>query len=359
MTARRTLSPAARGVVLAVRAALRAGRVDLADQADGSTLATSTAPDGIVLLHAVLRMPVPGAADPRQLTLPAVAPVPQPAEVPPAPVAVPAGEEREPEAPAPQGSATTVRLWLWRGDLERADEDTRAWLLEPIEESFIEWERQPGGWISATLPAGSRETRTLRSICQRAQISLHEGDDAPTRPAEEQPEAAQERERTPLAPGDLIEMDGARVRVAHVDHEGFTWAEVDRQGFSVGEVERCLWREVEQTAPGVWRILPVNTETPAAKAKREAAAAKPKRTAKAKPARLTPVPEADALARHGERSVVAQLHEGDAWGLVWSDKLPGQMAYEVAVQSVMEQAHAARIYDRGQHCVRDSRDGAA
>lgn len=53
------------------------------------------------------------------------------------------------------------------------------------------------------------------------------------------------------------------------------------------------------------------------------------------------------------------LHEGDAWGLVWSDKLPGQMAYEVAVESVLEQAHAARIYDRGQHCVRDSRDGAA
>ena len=54
---RRTLSPAARGVVLAVRAALRAGRVDLADQADGSTLATSTAPDGTVLLRAVLRLP--------------------------------------------------------------------------------------------------------------------------------------------------------------------------------------------------------------------------------------------------------------------------------------------------------------
>ena len=52
------LSPAARGVLLAVRAALRAGRVDLADQADGSTLATSTAPDGAVLLRAVLRLPL-------------------------------------------------------------------------------------------------------------------------------------------------------------------------------------------------------------------------------------------------------------------------------------------------------------
>ena len=72
------LSPAARGVLLAVRAALRAGRVDLADQADGSTLATSTAPDGAVLLRAVLRLPVRGAADPRQLALPAVSSVPEP-----------------------------------------------------------------------------------------------------------------------------------------------------------------------------------------------------------------------------------------------------------------------------------------
>lgn len=282
MTARRALSPAARGVVLAVRAALRAGRVDLADQADGSTLATSTAPDGIVLLRAVLRLPVPGAADPRQLTLPAVAPVPQPAEVPPAPVAVPAGEEREPEAPAPQGDP--VRCWVFRRDWDEAqfrDAEAEGWLCEPVAGTVLDW-TGVGPWESVLVPAGVLDS--LRKVCRRVGVTLHEGDDAPTRPAEEQPEAAQERERTPLAPGDLIEMDGARVRVAHVDHEGFTWAEVDRQGFSVGEVERCLWREVEQTAPGVWRILPVNTETPAAKAKREAAAAKPKRTAKAKPA---------------------------------------------------------------------------
>jgi hypothetical protein len=101
VTARRALTPAARGVSLAVLAALRGGRVDLADQADGSTLATSTAPDGTELLRATLRMPVRGH-DPRQLTLPAVAPVPVPAEVPPAPVALTAGEVAAP---------TTVRCW--------------------------------------------------------------------------------------------------------------------------------------------------------------------------------------------------------------------------------------------------------
>lgn len=139
---RRSLTPAARGVSLAVLAALRAGRVDLADQADGSTLATSTAPDGTVLLHAVLHMPVRGH-DPRQLTLPAVAPVPVPAEVPPAPVAVPAGEEREPEAPAPQGATRTEHNGLAVGDVVELDDeafrvtvsDEYGWQGETVETS--------------------------------------------------------------------------------------------------------------------------------------------------------------------------------------------------------------------------------
>lgn len=158
MTARRSLTPAARGVSLAVLAALRAGRVDLADQADGSTLATSTAPDGTELLRATLRMPVRGAADPRQLTLGAVSLTPQPAEVP--------------------------------------------------------------------------------------------------------------------------------------------------------------------------------------------------------PARNVPVPEADDLAVYGERSIVAIIHEGGPWELVWSDALPGHMSYETAVSATTAQAHRVRVYHRGKRCTRDSRDGA-
>lgn len=293
MTARRTLSPAARGVVLAVRAALRAGRVDLADQADGSTLATSTAPDGIVLLHAVLRMPVPGAADPRQLTLPAVAPVPQPAEAPPAPVAVPAGEEREPEAPAPQGAE--VRCWIselqW-DDLAVRDEEGHGWVAEPVAGAELGWESF-GTWVTAPVPAG------------------------------------------------------------------FTWAAVDRNGFSVGEVERCLWREVDRLGDNRWRILPVDTETPSAKAKREKAA-KPKRAKaapKARPARLEEVPEADALTTPGTQTIVWQRAAGDPWELVWSSKTHGELTVSRAWELACE-GHRARQYHRNGRCTRDSRDGA-
>lgn len=281
MTARRTLSPAARGVVLAVRAALRAGRVDLADQADGSTLATSTAPDGTVLLRAVLRLPVPGA-DPRQLTLPAVTAVPAPAEAPPAPVAVPAGDDPasdEPDPPVPNVSVLDASHGLAVGDIATLDdEDFRVTVAD-------EW-----GWQGVTV-ATTPQGRPLANV-------------------------------------------------------------------------HCDWNDVERVGPRAWRTRPTREKTRAERAEAapvsKGAAKAPKREAppKAKPARLVPVPEADALARYGERSIVAQLHEGDAWGLVWSDKLPGQMTYAVAVESVLEQAHAARIYDRGQHCVRDSRDGA-
>lgn len=343
---RRALTPAARGVSLAVLAALRAGRVDLADQADGTTLATSTAADGTVLLRATLRLPVRGA-DTRTSGLPNVSMIPAPATETPAPVAVVRGAE----APAPR--PTAVRLWLWRADMERLDEDTRAWLLEPVEGVCVEWERQPGGWTSVTLPAGSRETRTLRSLCERARITLYEGDDAPPAPAQPEPQRV-----NGLGPGDIIEMDGSRVVVGGVDAEGFAWCEPDARGCLTGEVERALWSEVEHVEGNRWRVRPVRTdETPA----QQREAARPKRVAKApkaRPARLTPEPEADALTRHGERCVVAQLHEGGAWELVWCDSMPGEMAYETAWSAVVEQAHRARRYDRGGHCAADTRDTA-
>ena len=276
---RRSLTPAARGVSLAVLAALRAGRVDLADQADGSTLATSTAPDGTVLLHAVLHMPVRGH-DPRQLTLPAVAPVPVPAEVPPAPVAVPAGEEREPEAPAPQGATRTE----------------------------------------------------------------HNG----------------------LAVGDVVELDDEAFRVTVSDEYGWQGetVETSRSGRPLATVH-CNWDDIQRVGPRAWYTRPSReklrtvTDEGAPVSKGAAKpAAKAAKAPKARPARLTPEPEADALTRHGQRSIVAIIHEGDAWGLVWSDELPGHMSYEVAVSAVLEQAHRARQYNRGGRCTRDSRDGA-
>jgi hypothetical protein len=81
-----------------------------------------------------------------------------------------------------------------------------------------------------------------------------------------------------------------------------------------------------------------------------------KRAARAVPARNVPVPEADNLAVYGERSIVAIIHEGGPWELVWSDALPGHMSYEVAVSATAAQAHRVRVYHRGKRCVRDSRD---
>ena len=230
------LSPAARGVLLAVRAALRAGRVDLADQADGSTLATSTAPDGAVLLRAVLRLPVRGAADPRQLALPAVSSVPEP--------------------------------------------------------------------VRARWPY-------------------------------------------PLTEGDRIEYDGWQCTVREVDRDGPILLASD------GEELVPLWREIEEVSPGVWRDRPLSGS---AEERAEARAPKPKAAPKAKPARLTPEPEADALAASGQRCVVAVIHAGGPWELVWSDKMPGQMTYADAWKAVCEQAAKARRYNRGGRCVADLAD---
>ena len=341
---RRSLTPAARGVSLAVLAALRAGRVDLADQADGSTLATSTAPDGTVLLHATLWMPVRGV-DTRTPTLPNVNMIPAAAEVPPAPVATPAGEVAAP---------TTVRCWIFQPDWDNAqfrDAEAEGWLIEPVAGTVLDW-TEVGPWETVLVPAGVLDA--LRKACRRVGVTLYEGDDIPPVPV--QPEPARIRG---LASGDLIELDGARVRVGNVDAEGFTWAEVNRDGFSVGEVERCLWREVEHLGDNRWRILPVETETPSQKAKREKAA-KPKRApkaTKATPARLTPVPEADALATYGEQSIVWQRAEGDPWELVWSSKTHGELTVARAWALACE-GHRAREYNRGGRCARDSRDGA-
>ena len=382
MTARRSLTPAARGVSLAVLAALRGGRVDLADQADGSTLATSTAPDGTELLRAVLHMPVRGH-DPRQLTLPAVASVPAPAEVPPAPVAVPAGEVAD-------NAVVTDRAAL------------------------------------AEIKAAA--------VAREAAV------EAPAPPAQPEPVRI-----NGLAPGDLIVLDDGRARVGHVDPDGFMWAGVDRNGFSVDPVERCLWGEVEHVEGNRWRARHVDDEVseataaprdehngiavgdvvslddedirvtvsdeygwqgvtvattplgrplanvhcdwddtervgdrawrtkptreklrspivdgpPVSKGAKKAAKPKPATKApKARPARLTPEPEADALTRHGQRCVVAVIHEGGPWELVWCDELPGEMTHDVAWSAVTEQAHRARRYDRGGHCAADTRDGA-
>ena len=552
---RRALTPAARGVSLAVLAALRAGRVDLADQADGSTLATSTAPDGTVLLHAVVRMPVRGH-DPRQLTLPAVAPVPVPAEVPPAPVAVPAGEERDAEAPAPQGEP--VRCWIaqrqW-DEAHRRDADAEGWLVEPVAGTVLDW-TDAAPWETVLVPAGP-VLNELRKVCARVGVTLHESDAKPPMPAPagDEPDPPEPNVSVldashGLAVGDIATLDDEDIRVTVSDEFGWQgetvatarsgrplanvhcdWDDVERVGDRawytrppreklrtavdegapvskgakkaakkaakpkapkaapraglVPEDEDALWeivledwparcRELDMLdaetvilwthAPGdhirtvvpgkhiptirtraidggatvlreepsgdpchlaviggevetnegpmgllgvcddvvnaliglvlegartvdggkpfvawadevkvidgrvvvtlsKWWTAVRNGETWRAErlpeARKALAPAKPKRAAKApkaRPARLTPEPEADALTRHGQRCVVAVIHEGGPWELVWCDEMPGQMTHDVAWASVEEQAHRARRYDRGGHCAADTRD---
>lgn len=77
-----------------------------------------------------------------------------------------------------------------------------------------------------------------------------------------------------------------------------------------------------------------------------------------RPARLTAEPDADALARHGEWSIVGIVHEGGAWELLWSTSHHGGMAREVAWDGARA-GHRAREYNRGQHCTRDSADRSA
>lgn len=273
--------------------------------------------------------------------------------------AVPAQPEPEApavvEAPAPQVAA--VRCWIAQRAWDEAhgrDAEAEGWLVEPVAGTVLDW-TDAAPWETALVPAGP-VLDELRKVCTRVGVTLHESDTMPP-----PPHTPQSLRVNGLGPGDIIEMDGSRVVVGGVDAEGFAWCEPDARGCLTGEVERALWSEVEHVEGNRWRVRPVRTdetETPSQKAKREKAA-KSKRAPKApkaKPARNTPEPEADALTRHGQQCVVAMLHEGGAWELVWCDSMPGEMAYETAWSAVVEQAHRARRYDRGGRCGADTRD---
>ena len=469
---RRALTPAARGVSLAVLAALRAGRVDLADQADGSTLATSTAPDGTVLLHAVVRMPVRGH-DPRQLTLPAVAPVPVPAEVPPAPVAVPAAAvpaQPEPEAPAvveapaSQAPPRVEHNGIAVGDVVSLDdEDIRVtvsdefgWQGEtvatarsgrPLANVHCDWDdvervgdrawytRPPREKLRTAVDEGAPVSKGAKKAAKKAAKPkapkaapraglVPEDEDAlweivledwPARYRELDMLDAETVILWTHAPGDHIRtvVPGKHIptiRTRAIDggatvlreepsgdpcHLAVIGGEVETNEGPMGLLGVCddvvnaliglvlegartvdggkpfvAWADEVKVIDGrvvvtlsKWWTAVRNGETWRAErlpeARKALAPAKPKRAAKApkaRPARLTPEPEADALTRHGQRCVVAVIHEGGPWELVWCDEMPGQMTHDVAWASVEEQAHRARRYDRGGHCAADTRD---
>lgn len=269
---RRTLSPAARGVLLAVSAALRGRVATIDDAGDGTTHACVVEPDGTVLLD--VRVRAVGRRDARQPALPLA---PGPRHETPAPVAT-LPDTRQPEAP---------------------EMPARPRIFEPL------------GIIREDEPMRIRG----------------------------------------LAVGDRVTLDGEPVEVMGVDVHGFVWRTVatDARGRSVDEGD-CEWSDVDETAPGVFRVRAVDIETPAQKR-----ATKPARVAKAKPARLTPEPEADALTIHDEVCVVGQQEPGGPWELAASGRTVPPETWTTARGAY----HRLRQYARGGRCSRDSADEAA
>lgn len=258
---RRVLSPAAHGVLLAVRAALRGRVPQITDAPDGTTSVVVTDPDGTVLLRCAVRS-VSRTRDTRQPLLP-LAPGPQ--HDPPAPVAEVRAAQGVPHAP---------------------------------------------------LDSAARAARGIEALAPQ---------------------------RFPLAVGDVITYgEEGLCRVVEVAADGPELVTEDREELTP------LWSEIEEVSPGVWRDRPL----PGAKA------AKPKAAAKPKPARLTPVPEADELALHGITVIAWQTEEGGAWERAWTEVHHGGMR-KVDAWAEAAKGHRAREYNRGGKCVRDSADGAA
>lgn len=111
--------------------------------------------------------------------------------------------------------------------------------------------------------------------------------------------------------------------------------------------------------PGGNRVAPPPTEATEAHEAHEApaaatAAAQAKRAPKPpKPAALPAVPEADALARKGLRTIVWQQTAASPWEVAWAEKDASELAPGEA-WGLAAQGHRAREYARGGKCVRDS-----
>ena len=257
---RRALSPAARGVLLAVSAALR-GRVAAIDDAgDGTTHARVVEPDGTVLLDVRVRA-VSGRRDARQPALPLAPGAPHET---PAPVAVLA-DTRQPAAPAQDDAA-------------------------PVEINGV-------------------------------------------------------------SAGDRVTLDGYDLDVLHADADGITWRDRDRPAVDGA----TLWCEMERVSIATWRTKPVEIETPAQQRAAKAKAPPKVRPVAARPHRRRPEPDADALARHGEVSLVGQQEPGGPWELAASAVQIPPETWTTARGAY----HRLRQYARGGKCSRDSADEAA
>lgn len=154
--------------------------------------------------------------------------------------------------------------------------------------------------------------------------------------------------------GQRVTIDDDEAVVIDVSSIAFTFR-LQRKRYDPSDpddVDCVEWHEVEEISPGVFRVLPVETETPA-----QQRAAKPSkaRAAKARPARLTPEPEADALAEHGKVCLVGRDPDSGAWELFAADVRLSPESWTRAVGAYQR----VRQYARGGKCTRDTTDEAA
>ena len=296
---RRALSPAARGVLLAVSAALRSRVVVISDAPDGTTTATVTEPDGTVLLRCAVRA-VSTRRDSRQLGLPL------------APVAVvplqPPGETPPDDGPAPiHGVCVGDRLTL---------DD------EPIEVLGVDHEGF--AWRTVATDAPSRDVDEGECLWSEVE-DLGRGawrvlrvDTEPTR-------------IHGLARGVRIHVDGVLCEVRGVDGDGVCYCPIDKttaEGFVAAS-----WSELRHVGDDRWATTQEVRKAPARAA-------------------------AVAQSYHGAIVIAWQQTDGAAWERVWSEPNPTAAQIDAAWRAACE-AHRARQYNRGARCVRDSRDGAA
>lgn len=155
-----------------------------------------------------------------------------------------------------------------------------------------------------------------------------------------------------LAVGDRITLDEDEIEVMGVDEQGFVWRTAD-DGRDRDEGD-CEWSDVEEVSPRVYRIRPVETETPAKqRAARRSRKAPPKSAAHA--ARRD---DLDMIAHASWASLVISAG-GSATMTERPDGLT-DAAWRAQVRALVagatELGHA-RLYSARRRCIWDSRDG--
>ena len=328
-----------RVIILALRKALRSGRTTITD-----------APDGTVLLRCAVRA-VSTRRDSRQLGLPL------------APVAVvplqPPGETPPDDGPAPiHGVCVGDRLTLDDEPIEvlGVDHEGFAWRTVATDAPSRDVDEGECLW-SEVEDLGRGAWRVLPVDMETPAKAKRETAAKPKRAGKATgPDRSEPARIHGMVRGERILVDDVLCEVRGVDGDGVCYCPIDKttaEGFVAAS-----WSELTHVGDDRWETTQGGREAPARGEDEVPAPAK--RTPQPKPARLTAVPEADAVAKshRGAILIAWQQTEGAAWERVWSAPSPKAAEIDSAWRAACE-GHRARQYNRGGRCVRDSRDGAA